>query len=268
MSLHIGICTLNAMRTLPVVMKSIVNANLHDQLWIVDSGSTDGTVEFSEKHGAQVIHRTWDGFVGQHRFLLDHCRVQGGDWALMLDADEWPDPLLWKAIERFLMHAPPEVSGAVLNRQLMLHGEPLRYVCQPERRLRLVRPEQSTVVGSCGEKAEGVHEQLQTKGETIPLLGMLMHDSFLDLEDALSKNLGYARIEAGSNRSHGGLGRLLLSPLAAFCKQYVLKQGFRDGRRGFLMSQTMAMVTWQKHLLAAERRLLDHEANKSRLRDH
>ena len=182
----------------------------------------------------------------------------------MLDADEWPDPSLWKAIERFLMHAPPEVSGAMLNRQLMLHGEPLRYVCQPERRLRLVRPEQSTVVGSCGEKAEGVHERIQTEGETIPLLGMLMHDSFLDLEEALSKNLGYARIEAHSNPANGGLGRLLVSPLAAFCKQWVLKRGFLDGWRGFLMSQTVAMITWQKHLLAAEQRLLKQDATKAR----
>ena len=163
MSLHIGICTLNAMRTLPVVMDAIAQAKLHDKLWVVDSGSTDGTVEFAKNMGAHVIHRTWDGFVGQHRFLLDHCRSQGGDWALMLDADEWPDPSLWKAIETFLADAPPAVSGAMLNRQLILHGKPLRYVCQPERRLRLVRPERSTVVGSFREQAEGVHERIQTE---------------------------------------------------------------------------------------------------------
>ena len=51
MSLHIGICTLNAMRTLPVVMDAIAQAKLHDKLWVVDSGSTDGTVEFAKKHG-------------------------------------------------------------------------------------------------------------------------------------------------------------------------------------------------------------------------
>ena len=49
MSLHIGICTLNAMRTFPVVMDAIAQANLHDKLWVVDSGSTDGTVEFCQK---------------------------------------------------------------------------------------------------------------------------------------------------------------------------------------------------------------------------
>ncbi len=260
MSLHIGICTLNAMRTLPVVMDAITNANLHDQLWVVDSGSTDGTIEFAKSHGAQVMHRPWDGMVGQRRFLLDHCRSQGGDWALMLDADEWPDPLLWKAIKTFLADAPPAVSGAMLNRQLILHGKPLRYVCQPERRLRLVRPERSTVVGSCGEQAEGIHDQIQTDGETVPLLGRLMHDAFVDLEDALSRNLGYARIEAHLNPANGGLGRLLVSPLAAFCKQWILKRGFLDGRRGLLMSQTMAMITWQKHLLAAEQRLLKQDA--------
>ena len=263
MSLHIGICTLNAMRTLPVVMDAIAQAKLHDKLWVVDSGSTDGTIDFATASGATVMHRDWDGMVGQRRFLLEHCRAQGANWALMLDADEWPDASLWSAVAKLLAQDPPNISGAVLHRQLMVHGKPLNHVCQPERRLRLVRPEHASVVGSCGNQAEGIHDRIEVEGATIQLTGKLMHDAFADLGDALSRNLGYARVEAASNRTNGGLGRLLFSPLAAFCKQFVLKQGFRDGRRGFLMSQTLAMVTWQKHLLAAERRLLDQEANKS-----
>ena len=78
------------MRTLPIVMDSIAQANLHNRLWVVDSGSTDGTIDFAKKSGATVLHRDWDGMVGQRRFLLEQCRGQGADWALMLDADEWP----------------------------------------------------------------------------------------------------------------------------------------------------------------------------------
>lgn len=256
------------MRTLPIVMDSIAQANLHNRLWVVDSGSTDGTIDFAKKCGATVLHRDWDGMVGQRRFLLEQCRAQGADWALMLDADEWPDSALWGAVAKLTKKDPPDTVGAEVHRQLMVHGMPLNFVCQPERRLRLVRPEHASVVGSCGDQAEGHHDRIEVEGATIRLPGKLMHDAFVDVLDALSRNLARARVEAGSNRTNGGLGRLLFSPLAAFCKQFVLKQGFRDGRRGFLMSQTMAMVTWQKHLLAAERRLLDHEANKSRLRGH
>ena len=256
------------MRTLPIVMDSIAQANLHNRLWVVDSGSTDGTIDFAKKCGATVLHRDWDGMVGQRRFLLEQCRAQGADWALMLDADEWPDSALWGAVAKLTKEDPPDTVGAEVHRQLMVHGMPLNFVCQPERRLRLVRPEHASVVGSCGDQAEGHHDRIEVEGATIRLPGKLMHDAFVDVLDALSRNLARARVEAGSNRTNGGLGRLLFSPLAAFCKQFVLKQGFRDGRRGFLMSQTMAMVTWQKHLLAAERRLLDHEANKSRLRGH
>ena len=263
MSLHIGICTLNAMRTLPVVMDAIAQAKLHDRLWVVDSGSTDGTVDFSTACGATVIHRDWDGMVGQRRFLLEHCRAQGANWALMLDADEWPDASLWSAVAKLMEEDPPKTVGAVVHRQLMLHGKPLNYVCQPERRLRLVRPEHASVVGSCGNQAEGIHDRIEVEGATTRLAGKLMHDAFVDVSDALSRNLGYAQVVAGSNGTNGGLAQLLISPLAAFCKQFVLKQGFRDGRRGFLMSQTMAMVTWQKHLLAAETRLLDEESNTS-----
>ena len=84
----------------------------------------------------------------------------------------------------------------MLNRQLMVHGKPLNYVCQPERRLRLVRPEHPSVVGSCGDQAEGIHDRIEVEGATIRLAGKLMHDAFVDLGDALSRNLGYARIEA------------------------------------------------------------------------
>ena len=107
MSLHIGICTLNAMRTLPVVMDAIAQAKLHDRLWVVDSGSTDGTIDFAKANGATVMHRDWDGMVGQRRFLLEHCRAQGANWALMLDADEWPDASLCGAVAKLLGQDPP-----------------------------------------------------------------------------------------------------------------------------------------------------------------
>ena len=245
------------MRTLPAVLESINSAGRHTELWIVDSGSTDGTVKFAKSEGAQVLHRDWDGMVGQRRFILDHCRSNGAKWALMLDADEWPTATLWEAIDNIVSTAPPQISGATLNRQLLLHGKPLRFVCQPERRLRLVRPERATVIGSCGEQAEGIHDRIETDGSTIALPGTLMHDAFADVEDALSRNLGYARVEADNNPTNGSLFKLVASPLAAFCKQWFLKGGFLDGRRGFLMSQTMAMITWQKHLLAAEKRWLN-----------
>ena len=59
------------MRTFPVVMDAIAQANLHDKLWVVDSGSTDGTIDFATASGATVMHRDWDGMVGQRQLLLD-----------------------------------------------------------------------------------------------------------------------------------------------------------------------------------------------------
>ena len=65
------------------------------------------------KRGATVMHRDWDGMVGQRRFLLEHCRAQGANWALMLDADEWPDASLWSAVAKLMEEDPPKTVGAV-----------------------------------------------------------------------------------------------------------------------------------------------------------
>ena len=132
------------------------------------------------------MHRDWDGMVGQRRFLLDRCRTQGADWALMLDADEWPDASLWSAVAKLMEKDPPKTVGAVLHRQLMFHEKALDYVCQPERRLRLVRPEHASVMGSCGDQAEGIHDRIQVEGETVRLPGKLMGClQYSDIEGSL-----------------------------------------------------------------------------------
>ena len=110
MSLHIGICTLNAMRTFPVVMDAIAQAKLHDKLWVVDSGSTDGTIDFATACGATVMHRDWDGMVGQRRFLLEHCRPRR---KLGLDAGcgRMARCILVERGCKLLAQDPPNISG-------------------------------------------------------------------------------------------------------------------------------------------------------------
>ena len=98
------------------------------------------------------------------------------------DADEWPDSALWGAVAKLMKEDPPDTVGAEVHRQLMVHGMPLNFVCQPERRLRLVRPEHSSVAGSCGDQAEGIHDRIQVEGKTIRLPGKLMHAAFEEEE--------------------------------------------------------------------------------------
>ena len=95
----------------------------------------------------------WHG--GQRRFLLDHCRSQGADWALMLMRMNGQTHRCGGGCQPPGQRTPPAISGAVLHRQLMVHGKPLNHVCQPERRLRLVRPEHASVVRLMRRSAEG-----------------------------------------------------------------------------------------------------------------
>jgi len=92
-----------------------------DEVIVVDSGSTDATIDVARVRGATVVENAWPGFGAQRNVALDHAR---GDWLIEVDADEWLSPELAAEIEAFLAEERPAYSIAVLPmRQHFLGGE-------------------------------------------------------------------------------------------------------------------------------------------------
>lgn len=232
------------MRTIQRTLESV--AGVADRVLVVDSGSTDGTIEACRAAGAEVVHRAWGGNVAQKQFAIDACA--DARWILVLDSDESLEPELRDAMRHAIEVDDAAIEGYEINRKLHYAGAWLHRTFQPEWRLRLVRGGAARVTG------RAPHDEILVTGRTARLVGDLRHDSFAGLDDMLRRQLGYARTAAESGGGGGTLAHIAVSPGAAFLKQLVLRRGICDGWRGVVCAGGAAAATLMKHLYILQRR--------------
>jgi glycosyltransferase involved in cell wall biosynthesis len=217
-----------------------------DEIVVVDSGSTDATLEICREYTAKIYHRAWEGYVIQKRFALEQC---SSDWVLNIDADEEVSPELQREIQAILVAdtapARPEIHGYYLNRVVyFLQRWWRKGGWYPEYRLRLCRRAVTTWGG------EDPHEKAFVRGATKRCVGELFHYSFTDLTDyvrrlnTLSANAAHTLIKKGRS---GSLINIILHPLARFFKFYVSKRGFREGTAGLIVATIEAYSAFLKY---------------------
>lgn len=253
--LSVVLITKNEAHNIEACLASVAFA---DEWIVVDSGSTDGTVEIARRMGAQVtVVDDWPGFGIQKGRALALAR---GDWVLSLDADERVSEPLAQQIRRVIADTTGQASaletassdatlGYELSRlssfcgQWMRHGD-----WYPDRVLRLFRR------GSGRFTEDLVHERVVVEGRIGRLDGDLLHHTMPSLEDALDKmnryTTGRARDRARAGK-RGSLSGALGHGLWAFVRSYLLKRGFLDGRLGFVLALYIAEGTYYRHLKLA-----------------
>jgi glycosyltransferase involved in cell wall biosynthesis len=245
MPLSVAIITRNAASQLEGCLASVAFA---EEVVVVDSGSTDGTVELAARHGARVIPKEWLGFGAQKQFAVESAR---NDWVLCLDADESLSPELREAIIAELL-APRALVYAMPRRNRFL-GRWLRYgEGYPDWSVRLFHRKHAR----WGD--EPVHEKVSTRQPVLRLRGDLLHDSAETLEKYLDKQNRYTTLQAESMRASGrraSVLQLVFSPLLRFVKFYLLRLGFLDGVPGLVHIAIGCMNSFNKYakLKALER---------------
>lgn len=224
----------------------------------VDSGSTDGTLEFLKRRGVRVIEHDWLGHVRTKQLALDEAASdEHASWVLSLDADESVGAELRSAILELAAHDDPGTVAARVNRKIWYRGRFLEHAWQPERRLRLVRSDAARR-GSARWGGIDPHDALHADrdaGEVVDLAGTLRHDSFDLFADQFAKDGGYARLMAKNLHDSGTRSkriRCVTSPIGAFLKQMVIKSAWRDGSAGWLAALATASATLQKHACLLE----------------
>lgn len=227
------------------IAECIRSANFANEVIVLDSGSTDGTVEIARAEGARVIETDWPGFGVQKNRALDAAKC---DWIYSLDADERITTELASEIKSMLASAA-EVNNPVAYRAPRLSqfcGQFMRHSgWWPDYTVRLVKR-------GCGRFSElQVHESLQVVGEVGTLKSHMLHYSYRNFEDVLNKLNQYSSAGARDKQTadqRDSFSSAILHGIAAFVRSYVFRLGLLDGKLGFALAVYAAESSYYKYL--------------------
>ena len=238
--LSLAIICLNEEANLERCVRSVPFA---DEVVIVDSGSTDGTLRIARSLGAKVFVEEWKGFRDQKRRATQLCRH---DWILSLDADEALSPEAAKEVER-LLGSPKlgDATGFEFPRLTWNLGRWIRHGgWYPDRQLRLYDRRHSRWEGGTH-----VHERVATR-HVGQLEHPIFHWPFPDLTNQVETNNRYSSLGAKELQRKGrkfSVSLLVFKPLSKFMETYIIKKGFRDGLAGFIISVGAAYSIFLKY---------------------
>ena len=228
------------------------------EIVVVDSGSTDRTLELARNAGA-IVHQTdWPGYIAQKNRALELCTMP---WVLSLDSDESIDDECARALRDAIASDNPSVGGYEINRRVYWNGAPLRRAWQPEWRLRLVR------AGTAAWDGYDPHDELRlTSGaRTERLKGEMRHDAIDTIGEFLARQVAHGRTAARALHERGERGSvraLATSPLAAWFKMLVLRGAYKDGWRGWAASSSVALASIAKHACLLELTMTDKRTDR------
>jgi glycosyltransferase involved in cell wall biosynthesis len=223
---------------LPACLRSL--QGLADDLVVVDSGSTDGTLEVARGAGARVFERTFKGFGPQKQFALEQTTEP---WALSIDADERVTPALAAEIRAAV--GADAADGYEIRREVYFLGRRMRYGgLGDDRVLRLFR----RAKGRFTEAA--VHERVVVDGRVGRLAGALEHHTYATVREYVDKANLYTDLASRERFARGVRFRPWdhLRPPVEFVLRYLVRGGFLDGEEGFLWAALSSHTTWLRSL--------------------
>lgn len=212
---------------------------LTDDIVLVDSGSTDRTLEIAKRFTAKIFHRDWTGYSAQKQFALDKSI---GPWVLNIDADERVTPALAQEISSIISSGAGHSAYHIPFHHIFL-GKRLRFGgVQGETHMRLFLKDKA----SYGN--EPVHEGIRIQGSIGHLQGPIEHRSYRDIQEYMEKCNAYTTAIAKEKFRQGKRFHWwhhLRLPLE-FVKRYALLLGFLDGGPGLTYARLSSYYVWLK----------------------
>ena len=218
------------------------------EIIIVDSGSTDATLQIARKFTDKIYHHDWQGEGVQKNYAFSLC---SNEWVLNLDGDEEVSPELKGEIEEFMSQS--DYSALDIKFHEYSLGRKCSDLVHKNTHIRFFRKE-------CGEyKNMGVHAQISIiKGAVKKSKFCINHFSEKPIAELVTKNNNYSTLRAQGDFEKGrkpSLAKLLLIYPFAFFKSYILRRSLFDGRKGFITANINAFYAFLKEAKLYEKYL-------------
>ncbi|MCO6478351.1 MAG: glycosyltransferase family 2 protein [Phaeodactylibacter sp.] len=246
-SLSVIITTFNEEPNIQGVLESVSWA---DEVIVVDSFSTDRTVEIARQYTRRVMQREYTGPAEQKNWAIPQA---SHEWILLLDADERVPEKLKLEIQKYLNQENIPYDAFRIGRRNFFMGREVHYSgWQGDAVVRFFRRD------LCRYNDKQVHEEIITEGLRVGFLdNKLLHYTYRDMEHFLAKMRRYARWSA---QDHSGKTRrvtafhLVFKPFFRFLKHYVFQLGFLDGKVGLVVSVVMAWGVFLRYVNLMEQK--------------
>jgi glycosyltransferase involved in cell wall biosynthesis len=239
-SLSVIIITKNAAESILICLESVRFAN---EIIVLDSGSTDGTLALCQKYTDKVYEVDWPGYGVQKNRALAKANHE---WVLSIDADEQIIPELRREIETIITDNSATFDAYTIRRLSKYCGKFIRYGdWRNDCPIRLFRRDKGHF------KEVPVHEDLIVTGKVGKIRAHMLHNPYRNLEGVLFKLNNYSSLSAKLKQEQGKSANLsiaVLRGLWTFFRCYFLKLGFLDGREGFMLAFYNAEGCYYRYL--------------------
>jgi glycosyltransferase involved in cell wall biosynthesis len=262
----------NEEANLPACLESVARA---DEVFVVDSKSSDRSVEIAESLGANVVQFDFNGrWPKKKNWSLENLPFRN-EWVLIVDCDERIPPELWDEIAVAIQD--PQHNGYYLNRRVFFLGKWIRFGGKyPDWNLRLFKHQKGRYENLNTEEVPNtgdneVHEHVILKGDVGYLKNDMLHIDFRDIYHWLERHNRYSNWEArvyfnllNSKDDSGTIGanffgdavqrkrflktvwvRLPFKPMLRFILFYIIRLGFLDGKAGYIYGRLLSQYEYQ-----------------------
>lgn len=217
-----------------------------DDIVIVDSFSSDRTAEICGLYTGRIFQREWQGYARQKQMAVDLAK---NEWVLILDADERVTPELREEIRSSVSDS--SCRGFYIPRKSFFLGKWVRHSgWWPDYVLRLFRKDSGRL------DDRHVHEKVVLNGKAGRLMNPLIHMAYRSIGEFLYKADRYstlAAIELKKENRHVNPASFIFRPVITFLKIFLIRQGFRDGVNGLILSLLYSYYTFLKYVKAWEK---------------
>ena len=237
-NVSVYILTFNNERTIERCLASVQWA---DEVVVVDSFSTDRTVEICRKYTDRVYQRKWTNHQDQYQYAAD---LTTHPWIMFVDADEAVPSELAREVRDELKVNQGRYDGYIIYRHTyylgrwILHGG-----WNPDYEIRVYDRQKGRWKG-------GLHAKVQVDGNLKRLQHSYVHYNYKDISDQIQTIDTYSRIAAEDMVREGrrfSLVSMLFNPLFRFVKEYFLKRGFMDGLPGLIIAVSNIFYVFIKY---------------------